>query len=232
MKLSINSMSAFVSFATFLLASHMATASSRLGQKSKKTNDIRNLAQVALSDAFLHRQLQVSQHKDLILQLSEKKNKKRHLEEALVSSACEEEYTDLFLNNTQLGDAAEAYYDSYLATLELADIDTSCIVSDETLDIVCDFRQSNSIAGQQEFELACTDLGASVVEFNFDIDCGMQILGTNASLEMYFTDPVDCVPADCEDEVQSVIEDAVMQVESQLESAFVAVGASSVECNM
>jgi hypothetical protein len=55
MKFSISNsvMSTFVSFATLvlLLGSHMTTASSRLGQKSKKTIDtMRSLTQVALSD--------------------------------------------------------------------------------------------------------------------------------------------------------------------------------------
>jgi hypothetical protein len=215
----------FISSA-FVLGSTAAAASLRLAKKSK-TNDIRRVAQVALSDAFLHRQLRISQHKDLILQRTEKK--KRHLQEEL--SACAEAYADLFLNNTQLGDAAEVYYDGYLATLELVDLDTFCTMSDETLDIVCDFRQNNTISGQQAFEAACVDIGARVVEFNFNIDCGMQFLGINSSLGMYFTDPVDCVPADCEDEVQSDIGNAVLALESQLESAFIALGASDVECD-
>jgi hypothetical protein len=136
-----------------------------------------------------------------------KKRRRRHLQDEVLS-ACEEDYETLY-NNTKLGDAAESYYDGYFAALELLDIDTLCTISDDELDTVCDFRGENGviIAGQPEFESACTGLGARVVEFNFDIDCDMVFLGMNASLGMYFTDPVDCVPANCEDEAQSVIGD-------------------------
>lgn len=189
---------------------------------SSKTIDIvSSITRVALPVAF-RRQLQISQHKDLILQLSQNK---RHLQEP---SACDEAYLDLYLSNTQLAEAAEAYLGNYLATLESANIGTSCIVSG--LDIDCDFQQT--ILGQQEFELACHDLGAQVVEFNMDVNCAMKFDGSNSTLAMHVTEAIDCIPADCEAAAQSVIGEAVVELENQLESAFLACGASSAECNV
>jgi hypothetical protein len=203
----------------FLLCNSVATSAASPIKDSKESDAdiVSSITKIALPNAF-QRHLQISHHKDLIL-------KKRQLQEP---SACDEAYTDLYLDTT-LAEAAEAYLDNYLTALETVNIDTSCIMNEVTLAIDCDFRQS-TILGQQEFELACTDLGGQVVAFNMDTTCDMSIEGFSSSLVMKFTEPIDCIPTGCEDEAQTVIEEVVMEFQNQLESTLLANGITSVEC--
>jgi hypothetical protein len=160
------------------------------------------------------------------------KDSSRDLRQLEFTEACNNTYNALW-DDADLN-AAYLTYETNLDAV-LADA-----VSDDDLcttkgnDVSC--KVDGAVAGDTEFQNACTTAGGKVDSFEFDVACTLTLDGTDASIFVDMPDTFDCYPpgaefADCAESLLDIIGDLFQLLEEELESTIRMSGFTNVNCD-